>query len=79
MPRIRESSSQNRKDETIDKNSITSINHQPIQYKGANNYKFKAQIGEGAVGKVFQVIHNQTSELFALKRVSKQQAKLVSD
>ena len=42
-----------------------------IQYKGANNYKFKAQIGEGAVGKVFQVIHNLTSEVFALKRVNK--------
>jgi p70 ribosomal S6 kinase len=45
-----------------------------VQYKGASYYKFKALIGEGAVGKVFQVIHNQTSELFAIKRVNKQQA-----
>ena len=49
-----------------------------VNYKGAGNYKFKALIGEGAVGKVFQVIHNVTSELFALKRINKQQAKLVS-
>lgn len=42
-----------------------------IIYKGAGNYKFKALIGEGAVGKVFQVIHNVSSELFALKRINK--------
>lgn len=30
---------------------------QLVNYRGAKQYKFKAQIGEGAVGKVFQVIH----------------------
>jgi len=45
-----------------------------VIYKGAANYKIKAMIGEGAVGKVFQVIHKETSELFALKRINKQQA-----
>ena len=43
-----------------------------VNYKGASNYSFKAKIGEGAVGKVFQVFHKQTQELFALKRISKQ-------
>ncbi len=30
------------------------------------------------MGEVYQVIHKQTSELFALKRVDKHQAELVS-
>lgn len=45
-----------------------------VSYRGGKQYKFKAQIGEGAVGKVFQVIHKDTSELFAIKRVNIQQA-----
>lgn len=40
-------------------------------YRGAKQYTFKAQIGEGAVGKVFQAIHKETSELYAIKRVNK--------
>mmetsp|Transcript_42602 Transcript_42602/g.65333 ORF Transcript_42602/g.65333 Transcript_42602/m.65333 type:complete len:122 (-) Transcript_42602:1623-1988(-) len=51
---------------------------QAPKYQGAANYKFKNKIGEGAVGEVYQVIHKQTSELFALKRVNKHQAELVS-
>ena len=51
---------------------------QVVNYRGAKQYKFKAQIGEGAVGKVFQVVHQETSELFAIKRVNKQQAEKVS-
>jgi serine/threonine protein kinase len=52
---------------------------QQVNYRGGKQYKFKHQIGEGAVGKVFQVIHLETSELFAIKRINKQQAEKVSD
>ena len=48
------------------------------QYSGAAHYKFRKILGEGAVGEVWEVVHKQTQELFAIKRVSKQQAKLVS-
>jgi len=42
-----------------------------IVYKGASNYKLQSKLGEGAVGEVFRVVHKQTQELYALKRVSK--------
>mmetsp|Transcript_42603 Transcript_42603/g.65336 ORF Transcript_42603/g.65336 Transcript_42603/m.65336 type:complete len:216 (-) Transcript_42603:1409-2056(-) len=49
-----------------------SITEQPkVVYKGATNYKFKKKIGEGAVGEVFLVIHKQSQEVFALKRIKK--------
>ena len=35
-------------------------------------------LGEGAVGEVWEVIHKQTQELFAVKKINKHQAKLVS-
>jgi serine/threonine protein kinase len=49
-----------------------------VSYKGAANFKIRAKIGEGAVGEVYQVIHKQTTEIFALKRVSKIKASMVS-
>jgi|TARA_B110001469_G_C9369495_1_gene192743 serine/threonine protein kinase len=50
-----------------------------IVYKGASNYKLQSKLGEGAVGEVFRVVHKQTQELYALKRVSKISATMVSD
>jgi serine/threonine protein kinase len=70
LPRNRQSNLSNQDNNK----SLSGSQAQQVQYKGASYYKFKAVIGEGAVGKVFQVIHNQTSELFAIKRVNKQQA-----
>ena len=35
-------------------------------------------MGEGAVGEVYQVVHKKTLELFALKRVNKITAQMVS-
>jgi serine/threonine protein kinase len=49
-----------------------------IVYKGASNYKLQSKLGEGAVGEVFRVVHKQTQELYALKRVSKISATMVS-
>lgn len=49
-----------------------------IVYKGASNYKLHTKLGEGAVGEVFRVVHKQTQELYALKRVSKISATMVS-
>jgi serine/threonine protein kinase len=49
-----------------------------VQYQGAANYKFRKILGEGAVGEVWEVIHKETQELYAIKRVNKHQAKLVS-
>ena len=51
---------------------------QAPNYKGAANFKVRVRIGEGAVGEVYQVVHKQTQELYALKRVSKIQASMVS-
>ncbi len=49
-----------------------------MSYKGAANFKIRAKMGVGAVGEVYQVVHKTTSEIFALKRVSKVQATRVS-
>jgi len=49
-----------------------------VSYKGAAYFKIRARIGEGAVGEVYQVVHKKTLELFALKRVSKITAQMVS-
>lgn len=50
-----------------------------MSYKGAANYKLHSKLGEGAVGEVFRVAHKQTQELYALKRVSKITATMVSE
>lgn len=49
-----------------------------ISYQGAANYKVQVKLGEGAVGEVYRVMHKQTKELYALKRVSKISATMVS-
>lgn len=51
----------------------------PILYKGAANFKLYSKMGEGAVGEVFHVAHKRTCEIFALKRVNKIQAEMVSN
>jgi serine/threonine protein kinase len=49
-----------------------------ISYQGAQNFRFFKKLGEGAVGEVYQVAHKQTNEIFAIKRVNKHLAKIVS-
>jgi hypothetical protein len=60
-------------------NKVTGLSPSPmISYKGAAHYRIRAKMGEGAVGEVYQVIHKQTCEVFALKRVNKMTASMVS-
>ena len=49
-----------------------------ISYQGAQNFRFYKKLGEGAVGEVYTAAHKQTNEIFAIKRVSKHLAKIVS-
>lgn len=49
-----------------------------ISYQGAQNFRFYKKLGEGAVGEVWSVAHKQTTEIFAIKKVSKHLAKIVS-
>ena len=47
-------------------------------FKGASNFKIRRKLGDGAVGEVFLVIHNQSKQLYALKRIEKTKAQIVS-
>lgn len=61
-------------------NKVTDFAPYPmVSYKGASHYRIRAKMGEGAVGEVYQVIHKQTCEVFALKRVNKMTASMVSN
>lgn len=60
-------------------NEVRCLSPSPIvQYKGAANFRIRAKMGEGAVGEVYQVVHKRTLEIFALKRVNKMTASMVS-
>jgi len=63
---------------TPNSNSRLSVSPSEVNYKGAANFNIRQKLGEGAVGEVYLVVHKQTQELFALKRVSKIVASQVS-